>query len=314
MRGCPVYALLIGAFVPNRWVGFVTLPGITLFSMYFLGIVAAVVVAWVLKRTVLAGGRPLYVMELPPYRMPSWRSVLITVRERSALFLRKAGTVILAVSVVLWFLASYPKGGAAVRSLEAQKAVAVAAGDSVQAATFDQRIASAGLEHSFAGQAGRFIAPGIAPLGFDWRFGIGLITSLAAREVMVSTMATMFNLGKVDNNVQPLRQTLREARDPRTGLRAYTPLAGISLMVFYVLACQCMSTLAVVRRETNSWRWPIFMLVMMNGLAWLASLAVFQGGRCWGSARERDRLAGRGRCRARVLRDGVSRVAQAAAP
>ena len=278
----PVYALLIGAFVPNRWVGFVTLPGITLFSMYFLGIVAAIVVAWVLKRTVLAGGRPLYVMELPPYRLPSWRSVLITVRERSALFLRKAGTVILAVSVVLWFLASYPKGGDAVRSLEAQKAVAVAAGDSIQAVTFDQRIASAGLEHSFAGQAGRFIAPGIAPLGFDWRFGIGLITSLAAREVMVSTMATMFNLGKVDNNVQPLRQTLREARDPRTGLRAYTPLAGISLMVFYVLACQCMSTLAVVRRETNSWRWPIFMLVMMNGLAWLASLVVFQGGRLLG--------------------------------
>lgn len=278
----PVYALLIGAFVPNRWVGFVTLPGITLFAMYFLGITAAIVIAWVLKHSVLRGGRPLYVMELPPYRMPSWRSVLITVRERCLLFLRKAGTVILAVSVVLWFLASYPKGGAAVRALEAQKAAAVVAGDSVQANALDRRIAGTGLEHSFAGRVGRFIEPGIAPLGFDWRFGIGLITSLAAREVMVSTMATVFNLGKVDNNVQPLRESLREARDPRTGLRAYTPLAGISLMVFYVLACQCMSTLAVVRRETNSWRWPIFMLVMMNGLAWLASFAVFQGGQLLG--------------------------------
>ena len=278
----PVYALLIGAFVPNRWVGFVTLPGITLFAMYFLGIVAAVVVAFALKRTVLRGGRPLYVMELPPYRMPSWRSVLITVRERSLLFLQKAGTVILAISVVLWFLASYPKGGAAVRELESQRAAAVATGDSVQARTLERQIAGAALEHSFAGQAGRFIEPAIAPLGFDWRIGIGLITSLAAREVMVSTMATVFNLGNVDNNVQPLRQSLREATDSRTGERAYSPLAGVSLMVFYVLACQCMSTLAVVRRETNSWRWPIFMLVMMNALAWLASFAVFQGGKLLG--------------------------------
>jgi ferrous iron transport protein B len=278
----PVYALLIGAFVPNRWVGFVTLPGITLFAMYFLGIAAAVVVAFALKRTVLRGGRPLYVMELPPYRMPSWRSVLITVRERSLLFLRKAGTVILAVSVVLWFLASYPKGGAAVQALETQRAAAGVAGDSAQAKMVDKRIAGAGLEHSFAGQAGRFIEPAIAPLGFDWRIGIGLITSLVAREVMVSTMATVFNLGNVDNNVQPLRQSLREATDARTGVRAYTPLTGVSLMVFYVLACQCMSTLAVVRRETNSWRWPIFMLVMMNALAWTASFAVFQGGKLLG--------------------------------
>ncbi len=278
----PVYALLIGAFVPNRWVGIVTLPGITLFAMYFLGIAAAISIAWVLKRTVLKGGRPLYVMELPPYRMPSWRSVLITVRERSLLFLQKAGTVILAVSVVLWFLASYPKGGTAVRALEAQQAAAVVAGDSAEAGALDRRIAGAALEHSFAGQVGRFIEPSIAPLGFDWRIGIGLITSLAAREVMVSTMATVFNLGNVTSNVQPLRQSLREATDARTGQRAYTPLTGISLMVFYVLACQCMSTLAVVRRETNSWRWPIFMLVLMNAMAWLASFAVFQGGKLLG--------------------------------
>jgi ferrous iron transport protein B len=221
-------------------------------------------------------------MELPPYRMPSWRSVLIIVRERSLLFLQKAGTVILAISVVLWFLASYPKDGAAVHALESQRAAAAMAGDSVQARALERRIAGAGLEHSFAGQAGRFIEPAIAPLGFDWRIGIGLITSLAAREVMVSTMATVFNLDNVDNNVQPLRQSLREATDARTGARAYTPLAGVSLMVFYVLACQCMSTLAVVRRETNSWRWPIFMLVMMNALAWLASFAVFQGGKLLG--------------------------------
>jgi len=278
----PVYALLIGAFIPNVWVGFVTLPGIVLFSMYFLGIVAAVVVAALLKRTVLRGGRPLYVMELPPYRMPSWRSILVTVRDRSWLFVKNAGTVILAITVVLWFLASYPRGGADVRALEAQRAAALEAGHQPEADLLERRIAGLSLEQSFAGRVGRTHEPVIAPLGFDWRIGIGLVTSFAAREVMVSTLATVFNLGDVGDEVIPLRQSLRDAIDPATGGRAYTPLVAVSLMVFFVLACQCMSTVAVVRRETNSWRWPVFMLVMMNALAWLASFAVYQGGRALG--------------------------------
>lgn len=278
----PVYALLIGAFVPNRWVGVFTLPGLTLFAMYFLGIVAAVIVAWVLKRTFLRGGFPLYIMELPPYRMPNWRGVLTTVRERSVLFTRNAGTVILAITVVLWFLASYPRGSAEVRALDAAHASAVAAGDSVRAQSLDRERASVALEESFAGRAGKALEPVIRPLGFDWRIGIGLITSLAAREVMVSTMATVFNLSSGEADVKPLRSALREATDARTGQRSYSPLTGLSLMVFYVLACQCMSTLAVVRRETNSWRWPIAMLLMMNAMAWLASFGVYQGGRAMG--------------------------------
>jgi len=278
----PVYALLIGAFIPNRWVGFVTLPGIVLFSMYGVGLLAAIVVAWVLKRSVLKGGKPLYVMELPPYRMPSWRSVLITVRERCLLFVGKAGTVILAISVVLWFLASYPRGGAEVHALETRAAAERVAGHPALARDLDRQVAGAALEHSFAGQVGRVLEPAIAPLGFDWRIGIGLVTSFAAREVMVSTMATVFNLGNGDTDVLPLRQHLRDALDPRTGRHAYNALTGISLMVFFVLACQCMSTVAVVRRETDSWRWPLFMLVMMNAIAWLASFAVFQGGRLMG--------------------------------
>lgn len=278
----PVYALLIGAFIPNVWVGFVTLPGIVLFSMYFLGIVAAIVVAALLKRTVLRGGRPLYVMELPPYRVPSWRSILVTVRERSWLFVKNAGTVILAITVVLWFLASYPRGGADVRALETQHAAALAAGNQPEANLLERRIAGLSLEQSFAGRVGRFLEPAIEPLGFDWRIGIGLVTSFAAREVMVSTLATVFNLGDADDEVIPLRQSLRDAIDPATGRKAYTPLVAVSLMVFFVLACQCMSTVAVVRRETNSWRWPLFMLFMMNALAWLASFAVYQGGRALG--------------------------------
>ncbi|OGF20967.1 MAG: ferrous iron transport protein B [Candidatus Eisenbacteria bacterium RBG_19FT_COMBO_70_11] len=277
----PVYALLIGAFVPNRWIGFGTLPGLTLFSMYFLGIAAAIAVAWVLKRTVLRGGKPLYVMELPPYRMPSWRSVLITVRDRSLLFVHKAGTVILAVSVVLWFLASYPRGGPEVSALASRIAAAQAAGDAPRATELEDEMAGVSLRNSFAGRVGRALEPAIRPLGFDWRIGIGLITSFAAREVMVSTMATVFNLGSPGDDVVSLRESLRGAVDER-GRRAYTPLVGVSLMVFFVLACQCMSTVAVVRRETNSWRWPLFMLVMMNALAWVTSFAVFQGGRLMG--------------------------------
>jgi ferrous iron transport protein B len=274
----PVYALLIGAFVPNRWIGFITLPGLTLFTMYFLGIAAAIVVAWVLKHTALRGGRPLYVMELPPYRMPSWSSVALAVRERVVLFVVNAGTVILAISVVLWFLASYPRGGPEVHELQVRHAAALAAGDSTRAQLLDRQLAGTTLEHSFAGRVGRALEPAIAPLGFDWRIGIGLVTSLAAREVMVATMATVFNLGDSKHDMVPLRQSMRDAIDPRTGHKAYTPLVGLSLMVFFALACQCMSTVAVVRRETQSWRWPLFMLVMMNALAWLASFAVYQGG------------------------------------
>ena len=277
----PVYALLIGAFVPHRWVGFVTLAGLTLFAMYFLGIAAAIVVAWALKRTVLKGGKPLYVMELPPYRMPAWGSVLMTVRDRSLLFLQKAGTIILAASVVLWFLASYPSSGPEATATRARLDAARDAGQVTRVAELEHQLAGTRLRESFAGRAGRLLEPVIAPLGFDWRIGIGLITSLAAREVMVSTMATVFNLGDAQDDVVSLRQTLRTAVTGN-GARAYTPLVGVSLMVFFALACQCFSTVAVVRRETNSWRWPLLMLLLMNTLAWLASFVVFQGGRLLG--------------------------------
>jgi ferrous iron transport protein B len=231
---------------------------------------------------VLRGGRSLVVMELPPWRVPSWRSVLFAVRERSLLFVRKAGTVILAVSILLWFLASYPRGGPAQVELEGRIATAQAAGDLQAAGVLASDLAGVRLEQSFAGRVGRWMEPAIAPLGFDWRIGIGLLTSFAAREVMVSTMATVFHLGDADESSRPLRDRLREAEDPRTGKRSYTPLVAVSLMVFFVLACQCMSTVAVVRRETNSWRWPIAMVLIMNAMAWLASFAVYQGGRLLG--------------------------------
>jgi ferrous iron transport protein B len=171
--------------------------------------------------------------------------------------MQRAGTVIVAVSLVLWFMASYPVSPAGTPPSKA-------------------------LEHSFAGQLGRAIEPAIRPLGFDWKMGVGLISSVAAREVMISTMATVYSLDGSRDPSMSLRETLPQVKDERTGLPVYTPLVAISLMVFFALACQCMSTVAVARRETNSWKWPIFMLVFMNAIAWMASFLVFQGGRMLG--------------------------------
>jgi ferrous iron transport protein B len=278
----PVYALLIGAFIPDRHFAFLSLRGLTLLSLYLLGILAALGVAWVARRTVLRGPRTAHILEMPPYRVPSVRSVLLAIRERCLLFLGQAGTVILAVSIVLWFLASYPAGHPETKAIEARAAAAAAAGQTHEAAQLKTEASGSALRHSFAGQLGHLIEPAIAPLGFDWKLGVGLLSSIAAREVMVSTMATMNNLEGAADPSESLRQALPRAKNPKTGLPLYTPLVAVSLMVFFALALQCMSTVAVAKRETNSWRWPIGMLVFMNAMAWVASLAVFQAGRALG--------------------------------
>jgi len=278
----PVYALLIGAFFSGKHVGPLNLAGIVLLALYAFGILAALAVAWTLKRTVLRGGRPLYVMELPPYRVPSWRSVLLTIRSRCLIFVQRAGTVIVAVSIVLWFLATYPVHHPETVSLETRAAAADATGSHAEASRLRNEAAGSALRHSFAGRIGHAIEPALTPLGFDWRIGIGLLSSIAAREVMVSTMATVYNLDGTADPGASLRETLPKVANPQTGRPIYTPLVAASLMVFFALACQCMSTVAVARRETNSWRWPILMLVSMNAMAWIASFAFFQAGRALG--------------------------------
>jgi ferrous iron transport protein B len=258
----PVYTLMIGAFIPDRKLGgLVSLAALTMLAMYLLGLGAAMVMARIFKSTLLKGPPPPFIMELPNYRMPFVRSVLLSMWDRSRLFLRRAGTVILAVSLILWFLASYPRaeGGA-----------------------------SAPIERSFAGRMGHAMEPVIRPLGFDWRIGVGLVTSFAAREVLVSTLATIYRIegGDGAGGRRALEKRLRDERDPATGRPAYSPLTAVSLMVFFVLACQCMSTLAVVRRETGNWGWPALMFVYMTALAYGASFAVFQVGTRmgWGTA------------------------------
>ncbi len=247
----PVYTLMIAAFIPNRHVlGIFTLPGLTMMAMYFLGMVAAFSMAWLFKKTLLRGAPPVFFLEMPPYHKPNPRTVLMTMLERAWLFLRRAGTLILSISIVLWFLSSYPKAPA-------------------------QTPPSQQMAHSFAGRAGRAIEPVIKPLGFDWRIGVSLVSSFVAREVFVSSMGTIYSVGDRNSSTEQVSRSLPEK------LRAdpfFSPLLAVCVMVYYVLAMQCLSTVAVVKRETNGWTWPLFMTGYMTVLAWLVTFAVYHVG------------------------------------
>jgi ferrous iron transport protein B len=272
----PVYALMIGAFfVEAKLFGFLPVGGLLMVAMYLLGILVAVCVAWLLKRTILRAPTPPLVLELPPYRAPNFRVIVQTMFSRAGLFLQRAGTVILAISIILWALATFPRLGDT-------EATALARQETGQAEPSEKDIAGARLRHSLAGRGGRLLEPFIAPLGFDWKTGIALISSFAARETLVSTLKIIYNLEGGDAEVtDELKDAVREARRPDGGA-VWTPLAALSLMVFFVLAMQCMSTLAIVRRETNSWRWPLFMLGYMTALAYVAAFVTYQGGRLLG--------------------------------
>jgi len=292
----PVYTLLIAACIPNITVlGFLKLPGLTMLSMYLLGIVVALLMAWLFKKTLLKGETPMLIMELPPYKRPLLRVVLRHMWDRSKLFLRRAGTVILGINILLWFLATYPHrtstqtiSSGQRAHLKAQLPLATTAEQppalATPAAALDSQDAGENLRQSFAGRLGRLIEPIIAPLGFDWRIGIGIITSFAAREVFVSTMSTVYNVGKSEatpSSMTSLAQTLQAQKRP-DGTPVYTPLTAITLMVFYVFALQCVSTVAIVRRETNSWKWPVFQWLYMGALAWGLAFLVHLGGQLLG--------------------------------
>ena len=292
----PVYTLLIAACIPNIAIlGFLKLPGLTMLSMYLLGIVVALLMAWVFKKTLLKGETPMLIMELPPYKRPLVRIIVRHMWDRSKLFLRRAGTVILGINILLWFLATYPHtaatqtvaGGEGAHLKSQLPSTAPPKQSPALAspmATLDNGAAGARLRQSFAGRLGRLIEPVIAPLGFDWKIGIGIITSFAAREVFVSTMSTVYNVGKTDATslgMTSLAQTL-QAQRRSDGTPVYTPLTAVTLMVFYVFALQCVSTVAIVRRETNSWKWPFFQWLYMGALAWGLAFITHMGGELLG--------------------------------
>jgi len=247
----PVYALMIGAFVPalTVWKVF-NLQGLIMVLMYFLGTATAMILSLIFSRFIKADQKKSFIMELPPYRIPVMQSVFRQVYTRGKLFVSGAGKIIMVVSIILWFLASFPK--------------------------LDSNEHS--IIESYAAKIGHTIEPAIAPLGFDWKIGVGLITSFAAREVLVSTMATIYNVEEEGDGLIKLTDALKNDINPKTGLPVYSPLVALSLMIFYVYAAQCMATFAIVRRETNSWKWPLFIIAYMTVLAYSVSFVVYQSG------------------------------------
>lgn len=269
----PVYTLVIAALIP----GSALTQALLMVGMYLFSVMTALVAAWVMSRTVkpLKAKRLPFLIELPPYRLPRWPDVLRMMWSKSLVFVREAGTVILACSIVLWALLAFPRE-LPEGSPNYDAMIEVAPEDAKQALE-DQKQAAL-LANSYGGRLGKAIEPVIEPLGFDWKIGVGIIGAFAAREVFVSTMGIVYSVGDdADEGSEPLRDALRN-ETKADGSRAYTPLVGLSLMVFFALACQCMSTLAVVKRETRSWRWPIFLFSYMTAIAWIASFLVFQIG------------------------------------
>ena len=287
----PVYALMIGACFPadRRLWGVFSLPGVVLFAMYALGILAALAMGWLFKKTLIRGASPPLILELPPYRLPSPRTVLLTMFSAGGQFLYRAGTVILAISIVLWFLATHPRSVTLSRDYAAERAAITQTGQMSGEEAADrlqvlERLEKAERrERSFIGQAGKLIEPVIAPLGFNWKIGVGIISAFAAREVFVGTLAIVYGIGddKDAAGNQALHAALQADRHA-DGRPVFSPLVAVSVMVFFVLAMQCMSTLAVAWRETNSWRWPAVMFAYMTVLAYVGSLLVYQGGRWLG--------------------------------
>lgn len=319
LQGCsarlPVYVLFIGAFIPSGALfGILGYQGLAMAGLYVLGTLMAFVAAWTLKRFVFKGEGSAFVMELPPYRLPMWKLLARRMYDRSKLFVVRAGKIIFALSIVLWFLASYPKvdipaeltgrmeqAEAAVnRAQESQLRIDIdgqkaelgdTPAESTQSAVdaadaelliVQNEVAGYQVRNSYVGRLGRAIEPVMAPLGFDWKISAGLVASFAAREVIVSTLATLYSAGADEGEDSlSLRDALKADTYP-DGTPVFTTLVAVSLLVFFVFALQCMSTLAIAKRELNSWVWPAVMWGYMFALAYVFSLVVYQGGRALG--------------------------------
>ncbi len=266
----PVYTVLIALVVPNKmYLGFISLQGLVMMFMYFLGTFMALFAAFVMKWFIHSKEKSFFILELPTYRGPRWKNILTTMVERAKIFVFEAGKVIMVISMLLWGLSTFgpPKRMKSVT----EKYIILSQKNPSLAREYQKQEATEHLQNSFAGILGKSIEPVIKPLGYDWKIGIALITSFAAREVFVGTMATLYSVGDTnDENNATLREKMNAATWPN-GAKVYTLAAGLSLLIFYVLAMQCMSTLAVVKRETKSWKWPLIMLTYMTGLAYIMS-------------------------------------------
>ena len=269
----PVYTILIALVIPNKYLlGFLSIQGLVMMGLYLLGLVMALIVSYVAKWFIKIKEKSFFILELPVYRSPRWGNVIQTMINKARIFVFDAGKIIMVISLILWALSSFGPGNKMQQvtqhyeQLKSQPAADIA--------QLEKEKNTVKLESSYAGILGKAIEPVISPLGYDWKIGIALITSFAAREVFVGTMATLYSVGEEENDLL-LRDKMKMAKR-KDGTPVYTLAAGLSLMIFYVFAMQCMSTLAVVKRETRSWKWPIIQLIYMTGLAYLMSLIVYQ--------------------------------------
>jgi len=270
----PVFTILVALIIPeDKLFGFFNYQGLVLMALYLLGFFAAIFSAFLLKFIIKTQERSYMIMEMPTYRKPKWANVGYTIIEKTKSFVFEAGKIILAISVILWVLASYGPG----EKMKQAEQIVIDQSSNLRLTEdeLQSRIAAYKLEHSYAGIIGKTLEPAIKPLGYDWKIGIALVTSFAAREVFVSTIATIYSLGSTDDE-QTIKGRLKSEINPETGGPRYTPAVGLSLLVFYTLAMQCMSTLAVVKRETKSWKWPLIQLAYMTAVAYLSAFIIYQ--------------------------------------
>jgi ferrous iron transport protein B len=272
----PVYAIIIGLVIPDQhlfW--FINLQGLTLMLLYLLGFGMAVFSSYILNKILKIKSKTYFVVEMPNYKLPIFKNVFINVVEKTKDFVLGAGKIILAISIVLWFLASFGPGN---DFDNAQKIVELEVYSSdfpINPSAIPDKVASYKLEHSYVGILGKFIEPAIKPLGYDWKIGIAVISSFAAREVFVGTLATIYSVGDTDNK-KTITDKMKQEVDVKTGTKIFNFATGISLLLFYAFAMQCASTLAVTKRETNSWKWPLGQLIFMSGFAYLVAFLAYQ--------------------------------------
>lgn len=270
----PVYAIIISLVIPNeRLFGVLNMQGLTLMLLYLLGFGMAIFSSYVLNKILKINGKSYFVVEMPNYKLPLFKNVAINVIEKTKAFVFGAGKIILAISVVLWFLASYGPG----KDFKNAEAIVIerTKDKSLDKLELEEAIASQKIENSYIGLMGKTIEPAISPLGYDWKIGIAIISSFAAREVFVGTLATIYSVGGTDNEAT-IKSKMQEEINPQTGAKIFNFASGVSLLLFYAFALQCASTLAITKKETNSWKWPMVQLVLMSGFAYIVALLAFQ--------------------------------------
>jgi ferrous iron transport protein B len=267
----PVYVIIIALVIPEGSFLGMGYKALTLMGLYIIGFLGAIISAYILNKVLKIKSKSFFVVEMPGYKTPLFKNVTLTVLEKTKTFVFEAGKIILAISIILWFLASYGPGD----DFNNAENIVKTENPNLSKIELEDKIAAHKLEHSYIGIVGKTIEPAIKPLGYDWKIGIGLVTSFAAREVFVGTLATIYSVGSANDDDDTIKNKMA-AEVHSDGKKVFTLASGFSLLLFYAIAMQCMSTLAIVKRETNSWKWPMIQLVGMTIIAYLSALIAFQ--------------------------------------